>query len=113
MIIDRRTLPDSTQVERRTILKKMMYKFIIQHFRMFHISPTLREIGETVGINSTSVVNAYLDQMAEEGLIDKEPPIPGLKHISRGIKVVDAEWLSPDEAMEYLIFKQTQEGMEI
>ncbi len=106
MTLDRRTLSGASQAERKAIIKQRMYKFILQWFKTFHIAPTLREIGDAVGINSTSVINYHLHEMAEEGLIDKEPSIPGMKGISRGIKVVDAVWLSPDEAREYQIMQE-------
>ncbi len=44
--------------------------------------PTIREIGEAVGINSTSVVNYNLNKLVKEGFITRS------KDVSRGIRVV-------------------------
>jgi repressor LexA len=44
--------------------------------------PSIREIGEQTDITSTSVVNYYLGQLEEWGLIERD------RHISRGIRIV-------------------------
>ena len=46
--------------------------------------PTIREIGEAVGISSTSVVNYNLNGLQREGLIYRD------KTVSRGIKLADS-----------------------
>jgi repressor LexA len=45
-------------------------------------SPSIREIGDKIGVNSTSLVDFYLDKLEERGDISRE------KHISRSIRVV-------------------------
>jgi repressor LexA len=52
-------------------------------------SPTIREIGAAVGIDSTSLVSYYLDQMQERGVIRRD------KNIARSIVIVNK---SPTEA---------------
>ncbi len=47
--------------------------------------PTIREIGKSVGISSTSVVNYNLNVLEKQGLIVRD------KTISRGIKLVNGE----------------------
>jgi repressor LexA len=44
-------------------------------------SPSIREIGDKIGVNSTSLVDFYLDKLEERGDINRE------KHISRSIRV--------------------------
>ncbi len=44
--------------------------------------PTIREIGDSVEISSTSVVNYYLDQLQDKGFIQRD------SNVSRGIRVV-------------------------
>lgn len=46
--------------------------------------PTIREIGEQVGISSTSVVNYHLNKLRERGLIDRDD------RVSRGLKITEA-----------------------
>ncbi len=53
--------------------------------------PTIREIGKSVGISSTSVVNYNLNVLEKQGLIARD------KTISRGIKLVAGE--TPDAPM--------------
>jgi repressor LexA len=43
--------------------------------------PSIREIGKKTSISSTSVVNYYLDQLQNMGLIKRE------RHISRGVRL--------------------------
>lgn len=47
--------------------------------------PTIREIGEAVGIASTSVVNYNLNKLVERGLIERVP------EVSRGLRLVPAD----------------------
>ncbi len=57
----------------------------IQHFtRQHQYPPTIREIGQQVGISSTSVVNYNLNILEREGLIERD------KEVSRGIKLIGA-----------------------
>jgi repressor LexA len=44
--------------------------------------PSIREIGKRTNISSTSVVNYYLDQLAEDGFIERD------RNISRGVRLV-------------------------
>lgn len=44
--------------------------------------PSIREIGDSVGISSTSVVSYNLGRLEAEGLIERA------KHVARGIRVV-------------------------
>src|SRR3990172_7909698 len=45
--------------------------------------PSIREIGKQTGISSTSVVNYYLNQLEEEGYIERD------RKISRGVRLVE------------------------
>jgi repressor LexA len=47
--------------------------------------PTIREIGEAVGIASTSVVNYNLNKLADRGFIERAPDV------SRGLRLVTDE----------------------
>lgn len=49
-------------------------------------SPSIREIGEAMGIGSTSLIFTYLTHLREEGRIEYDPVI------SRSITVVGSEW---------------------
>jgi repressor LexA len=62
--------------------------------------PSIREIGKQTGISSTSVVNYYLNQLEEEGYIERD------RKISRGVRLVKGITKAADavrEAIEDLI----------
>lgn len=64
--------------------QQRMYDFIRFFAEENQYPPTIREIGEAVGISSTSVVNYNLNKLVEAGLIERN------KEVSRGIRVHDA-----------------------
>ncbi len=55
--------------------------YIIRYLRENKIPPSIRNIGEAVGISSTSVVNYNLTKLQDMGLIDRTP------EVSRGLSV--------------------------
>jgi repressor LexA len=63
--------------------------FIRAFARKTRYPPTIREIGKSVGISSTSVVNYNLNVLERQGLIARD------KTISRGIKLVDDTEAAP------------------
>jgi len=58
--------------------KKIM-RFLIDFQNANGYSPSIREIGESIGVKSTSLVDYYLNQLEELGYISRE------NHISRSI----------------------------
>ena len=44
--------------------------------------PSIREIGSNTNITSTSVVNYYLDQLEEDGYIERD------RNVSRGVRLL-------------------------
>jgi repressor LexA len=64
--------------ERQQKILAFLREFISEH----RFPPSIRQIGENVGISSTSVVKYNLDVLERENLIERDP------EISRGIRVV-------------------------
>lgn len=64
--------------------QQAMIEFIRSFAEENQYPPTIREIGEAVGISSTSVVNYNLNKLVEAGLIERN------KEVSRGIRLQDA-----------------------
>jgi len=64
-----------------SIRQKNILEFIIAFFRENKFPPTIREIGEKVGISSTSVVNYNLAKLVEENLLVRH------KEVSRGLSL--------------------------
>jgi repressor LexA len=83
------------------------HKKILEEFERFQTKngypPSIREIGKLAGISSTSVVNYYLDQLEEEGFIERD------RNVSRGIRLVRPFSGTANTAAEQLI--QTARGM--
>lgn len=48
----------------------------------FGYSPSIRQIGKNIGVDSTSLVDYYLKQLADMGLIDRD------QHVSRSIRLI-------------------------
>ena len=64
--------------ERHIRIMKFLTDFQEQH----GYSPSIREIGKHIGVDSTSLVDYYLDQLCQEGHIERD------KRVSRSIRVV-------------------------
>lgn len=65
------------------------YEFIRSHMRTERKPPTLREIGEALGIRSTNGVSKLLDALEKKGYIEREP------HAARGLRLVEEEQRDP------------------
>lgn len=62
-------------------------EFMRAYWRQHQSAPTVREIQEGLGISSTSVVNHHLEALDRKGYITRT------RGVSRGIKLVDADYL--------------------
>ena len=77
---------------RRQIFKTIftlytVYAYIIKHkTENDGNSPTLRDIGNNIGIKSTSHVSYYINKLVDIGLIRRKPTRAG------SIEVVGGEW---------------------
>lgn len=68
-------------------------------------SPSIREIGENIGVNSTSLVDYYLRQLVDKGYIERD------SHISRSIRI-----LKPLETMgakAQQVLRQVKEAVDV
>lgn len=72
--------------ERQTKILDFIQSFVLDN----GYPPSIREIGEAVGISSTSVVNYNLNALQREGHIERD------KTVSRGIKLLDNREEVPD-----------------
>jgi repressor LexA len=64
--------------------QRRMVEFIREFIREHQFPPTIRQIGEKVGISSTSVVKYNLDALERKGIIERD------REISRGIRLVES-----------------------
>jgi repressor LexA len=68
-------------------------------------SPSIREIGENIGVNSTSLVDYYLRQLVDKGYIERD------QHVSRSIRI-----LKPLEGMgakTRQVLRQVREAVDV
>jgi repressor LexA len=65
-----------------TTRQERMLEFIQRHIRETGYPPTIREIGEEVGISSTSVVNYNLNVLQDKGYIERA------RETSRGLRII-------------------------
>jgi repressor LexA len=56
--------------------QKIILDFIQERIKTKGYPPSVREIGEAVGLKSSSTVHAYLVQLEEKGFIKKDPSKP-------------------------------------
>ena len=71
-----------------TARQKQALEFIVKAIRERGCPPTIREMGDALGISSTNGVRYLLDVLAQKGYIRRRP------HVSRGIELVHGP--SPD-----------------
>jgi len=62
--------------------KQAIYNFIDDFTKKNHYPPTIREIGNAIGVHSTSMILFYLNQLIDDGRIDRK------EGISRGIWII-------------------------
>lgn len=67
--------------------QQQILEFMRDYWRQHQRAPTVREIQEGLHLSSTSVVNHHLEALDRKGFIVRD------RGVSRGIKVVDADYL--------------------
>jgi repressor LexA len=70
--------------------------FIREYLEEHNYPPTIREIGQAVGISSTSVVKYNLERLVEKGMIERSG------EVSRGLRLKDGPSLLPNVAIPKL-----------
>jgi len=61
--------------------QREILRFIVSFFNDYKFPPSIREIGEKVGISSTSVVSYNLKKLVDEDLLQRQPDV------SRGLSI--------------------------
>jgi len=65
-------------------------------------SPSIRQIGENIGVNSTSLVDYYLNQLEEMNLIERD------QHVSRSIRLISLD----EETLVDKVSRSVQKSIE-
>lgn len=63
---------NQTTKEQGKQVREEIRKTIIEHIEKYGYPPTVREIGELVGLKSTSSVKRHLDQMIIKGILETD-----------------------------------------
>jgi len=59
-----------------TARQRQILEVIVEHQRAHGYPPSVREIGEAVGLKSPATVKAHLDNLRDQGLLRKDPSKP-------------------------------------
>lgn len=62
-------------IQRGIHVRKAILKYIINYIQKHGYPPTVREIGDGVGLKSTSTVQNHLTIMLDEGMIESDGKI--------------------------------------
>ncbi|HEX5415457.1 MAG TPA: transcriptional repressor LexA [Chloroflexota bacterium] len=92
---------------RLTTRQASILDFVRQYLRDHSYPPTVREIGDGVGISSTSVVDYNLRVLVSRGLLRRDPAI------SRGIELMDEDGDQLANRVEVPILGQIAAGLPI
>ena len=68
--------------------QEKMLNFIRRYLSQSQFPPTIREIGESVGITSTSVVNYNLNVLEKKGFIERD------ENVARGLRLLERSSVS-------------------
>jgi repressor LexA len=77
--------------EELTKRQQQIYDFIKEKIKTSHLPPTIREIGEAVGLSSTSTVHGHLKKLEEKGYIIRD------SSKTRAIEIVGMEINEPQQ----------------
>lgn len=84
--------------------QKAILEFIKTEIRLKGYPPAVREIGEAVGLSSSSTVHGHLAQLEEKGYIRRDPTKP------RAIEVLDGQQLIKKEMVNVPIIGKVTAG---
>lgn len=85
-------MKDQTKVEMGIYARKKILKYITAYIQTHGYSPSVREIGEAVGLSSSSSVQNHIQRMIKDGTLETDAP-PGTPRAIRvpGYKFVKEE----------------------
>ncbi len=82
-----------TTVEQGRQMRQKILEMIISYIECHGYAPTIREIGDSVGLSSTSSVVAHIKKMLADGMLETDVEVPGAPRAIRvpGYKFVKVE----------------------
>lgn len=101
-------------MERLTPRQKMILEFIQDTVAQKGYPPTVREIGEGIGLRSSSTVHAHLGKLEEKGYIRRDPTKP------RAIEIISQDYspslpsqIQPEEMVSVPVLGRVAAGLPI
>lgn len=82
---------ESRLTEHGNRVRQKIYDYLVEYFKENGYAPSVREIGEAVGLKSTSSVFSHLTILEEEGRIETRGNSP------RAIKLIGYEFVKERE----------------
>ncbi len=78
-----------SQINKGEQTRKIIYEKVVEYIKKHGYSPTVREIGEMVGLTSTCTIHNHLLRMFKDGTFETDAPlgtprairVPGYKFI--------------------------------
>ena len=78
-------------LERGNDIRQKIYDFLVEFFKDNGYAPSVREIGEAVGLNSTATVAHHLEKLEDDGKIEMKGKVP------RAIRLTGYAFVKVDE----------------
>jgi len=72
-------------------LRNDIYEYVCNYWIEHFTSPTIREIGRYLGVDSTSHVKYHLNKLSSEGLLKPCQKLRARKYIPVGLKITIEE----------------------
>ena len=89
-----KTKEEKYHVEKRKVmLDEKIYNYIVTYIQKHGYAPSYREIADEVDVASTSTVHAYLQELFEYGLLEKDCE----KNVPRAIRVPGYEFVRKEK----------------
>lgn len=70
-------MADRTNVEHGRQMRQRILEMIINYIESHGYPPTIREIGDGVGLSSTSSVVSHIKKMLDDGMLETDAEKPG------------------------------------
>lgn len=84
---------DNETIRHGVEIRQRVYEYIVNYIQNHGYSPSVREIGDGVGLKSTSSVQSHLGRMFDEGVIETDAKFGS----PRAIRVPGYRFVKVDE----------------
>lgn len=86
-------MADNETIRHGVEIRQRIYEYIVNYIQNHGYSPSVREIGDGVGLKSTSSVQSHLGRMFDDGMIETDAKFGS----PRAIRVPGYRFVKEDE----------------